>query len=83
MAIDIKALNPTEAKALSAELARRKVKFLPRQAILRAVDPAGAKMSPLGASVRDKAKRIAARDSAIRQAATAKDAAAQKASGKK
>lgn len=76
MTVDLKKLAPAQKEALAADMSRRGVKFLPSQAARRVVDPEAAKLAPLSATVRMKAKRAANRAAADKQAAAQKEKAA-------
>lgn len=78
MTVDLKNLAPNQQTALNSEMIRRGVKFLPSQTARRVVDPEAAKLPPLSAAVRYKAKRTASREAALKQAAVQKDAAVKK-----
>lgn len=77
MTFDVKKLTPKQTEALKAELAKRKVKFLPAQAVRRAVGD-DSKFKVLSAHRRNKAKKIANREQALKQAASQAAAAVKK-----
>lgn len=72
MTFDAKTLTAEQKATLSAECAARGVKFLPSQAARRLLDPkAASSLKILGATRRDKARRVASRAAAQKQAAAA------------
>lgn len=68
---------PARNEKIAAEMIARGVKFLPSQATRRIAEPS-ASLKVLGSARRNKAAKIAARELAAKQAATAKAAAAVK-----
>jgi hypothetical protein len=71
MTFDAKKLSDDQAAKLSTELQARGVKFLPGQAVRRLLDPAAGALNVLGSARRDKARKIANRAAAQKQAAAA------------